>query len=210
MFDLSVKSIIFDMDGTLSDTAKATTDALNKVGGEYGLPYVSNEHVRSAMGYADPEFFYRVYPEQPRDVLNEVRYIVNDLEDRAIEKFGRDILFPGVFDMLCELSNRGYFLYIASTGSTAHVETTLKSSGIEHLFKAVYCNEPVKIDMVKDIIGTGNAGEFVMVGDMIKDSEAAKGNGITALGAAFGYLKSDDRSLFDAVLYKPDDIYKYL
>jgi len=204
------KHIIFDMDGTLSDTAKATTGALNETGKRYGLPPVSNEEVRSAMGYADPEFFYKLYPGHPHNILNEVRYIVNDLEDKMIEILGKEILFPGVEALLNDLSEKGFKLYIASTGSTIHVKTTLQSGGIEHLFTGVYSNEPVKINMVKEIIQDNNKDECLMIGDMIKDSEAAKANKILALGAAFGYLSPEDHSLFDAILYKPEDLYRYL
>lgn len=204
------KQIIFDMDGTLSDTAKATTGACNDVRAQFGLPEVSESDIRSVMGYADPEFFYRLYPDFPHEMLNEVRYKVNVLEDKKIEELGAQILFPGVDKLLSKLNSMGYSLYIASTGSTDHVHTTLKSANIEHLFKDVYCNEPVKVDMVKKIIGEHNKEDFLMVGDMHKDSDAAKANGIFALGAAFGYLTAEEYPLFDAILQTPSDLQNYL
>jgi len=204
------KHIIFDMDGTLSDTAKATTFALNEIAPQYGLPEVQNSEVRSVMGFADPEFFYRLYPQHPHEILNEVRYKVNYLEDSRIEVFGKDILFPGIALLLTGLSDKGYNLYIASTGSSGHVDTTLESGEIKHLFTGIYCNETDKINMVREIITGCAKEECVMVGDMIKDSEAAKANGILVLGAAFGYLTLENHSLFDAVLDEPNDLYEYL
>jgi len=204
------KSIIFDMDGTLSDTAKATTVACNKIGQQFGTPNVNESDVRSVMGYADPEFFYRLYPGQPHELLNKIRYEVNELEDKMISKLGKSILFPGVEELLTDLSEKGYNLYIASTGSKYHVHTTLTAGGIEHLFTGIHCGEPVKIKMVSDIIEGHDKDKYLMVGDMHKDSEAAKANGVFVLGVAFGYLDLDDYPLFDAILKTPHDLYSFL
>ena len=210
MKEYKKKHIIFDLDGTLSDTAKATTVAMNEVGALYDLPEVSEIDIRSVMGFADPEFFYRLYPECPQEMLNEIRYKVNDLEDRIIESLGKSILFPDIEELLNDLSEKGYVLYIASTGSTTHVHTTLKSSTIYHLFKGVHCNEPEKVNMVKGITARHNKDECIMVGDMSKDSDAAKANDILALGAAFGYLTFEKYHLFDSILQMPSDLYEYL
>jgi len=204
------KYIIFDMDGTLSDTAIATTDALNEASFEFGLPLVTQNDVSSVMGYADPEFFYRLYTEHPHDLLNDVRYRVNYLEDKRIEEIGEKILFPGVSELLNDLFKKGCMLYVASTGSTEHVDVTLRAGKIKHLFDGIFCNKPDKVDMVGKIINGQDKNNFVMVGDMVKDSEAARGNNILVLGAAFGYLKESNHHLFDAILQKPEDLYGYL
>jgi len=210
MNEYRIKHIIFDLDGTLSDTAKATTVAMNEVGVQYNLRKVSEVDIRSVMGFADPEFFYRLYPEYPQEVLNEVRYKVNDLENSIVESLGKSILFPDIEELLNDISEKGYMLYIASTGSTAHVHTTLNSCAIYHLFKGVHCNESDKINMVKGITAGHNKDECLMIGDMIKDSDAARANGIIALGAAYGYLTLEDYHLFDSILHMPGDLYKYL
>jgi len=204
------RHIIFDLDGTLSDTAKASTAAMNEVRVLYDLPEVSEIEIRSVMGFADPEFYYRLYPGYPQKTLNEVRCKVNCLEDNIIESLGKSILFPGIEDLLNDLSKKGYMLHIASTGSTAHVHTTLNSSAINHLFEGVHCNELEKVKMVKGITAGHNKEECLMVGDMSKDSDAARANNILALGAAFGYLTLEDYHLFDSILHTPTDIYKYL
>ena len=204
------KHIIFDLDGTLSDTAKATAAAISRVEKQYELPKISISHIHAAMGLADLEFYAHLYPNESAEKLMKAGAAIDSLEEEAIKAIGKEILFPGVMDMLTGLVNNGYNLYIASTGSENHVYTTLISAGIEKLFTAISCGEPAKILMVKNIIAGRDPQKWVMVGDMFKDSEAARNNNILALGAGFGYLAEEDRRLFDGALSEPGEIYDYL
>ena len=208
--NLKKKHIIFDMDGTLSDTARATLAAIQAVEKKYDLPTITIDNIRSAMGLAGMEFFGHIYPEVPAEKLAPAGDEIDALESEKIAEIGEKILFSGVAEMLESLKKDGYILYIASTGSEHHVEVTLQSSGIKKYFTGISCGKPEKISMVREIINDRNPSEFLMVGDMFKDSEAARGNNIRALGAAFGYLAKDDYGLFDAIIDKPMDVYDYL
>ena len=203
------KNVIFDLDGTLSDTAKATYEAIISVQLRYQLPPITNEHVKRAMGLAGLEFYRHIYPSMPEEALREIEPVVDALEEETINKLGEAILFPGVKEMLESLKQIGCKLYIASTGSQSHVYTTLRAAGIESFFEGIHCAEPVKIDMVKKIIKESNPDGWLMVGDMYKDLEAAKANDVLALGAGFGYLDKADYALFDTVLKVPADLLAY-
>jgi len=208
---MQIKHIIFDMDGTLSNTAIATAAAICQVEEKHNLPKISDEHIRNTMGIGGLEFHERLFPGLPLEKLLQVEQDVDTLEEAHIVKLGDKILFEGVKDMLISLSSRqGITIHIASTGSLRHVNATLKATGIYNLFTSISCDEPQKIDMVKKIVDGGNKAEWAMVGDMYKDSEAAQGNGILALGAAFGYLTRENYPLFDKILLTPGDIFDYL
>jgi len=204
------KHIIFDLDGTLSDTARATSAAVTEARDIHGFPNVNYDSILDAMGLPGLEFYSHLYPNVSEKELLQIEKLVDDAEERAILSLGRDILFPGVYDMLSKLHEYGYRLYIASTGGKPHVDTTLDATGIRFLFSQVHCGKPEKISMVRDIILGQPPDEWAMVGDMYKDSEAARANNILALGAGFGYLAEKDISLFDYVLTKPADIYTHL
>jgi phosphoglycolate phosphatase-like HAD superfamily hydrolase len=207
---MAIEHIIFDMDGTLTATARATKIAVDAVRGRYGLPFVSESQIRSAMGLGGLEFHAKLFPGVPEETLAAVGRDIDGLEAANVKKIGRDILFPGVREMLEALAGKGYPLYIASTGSARHVGNTLRSAGIRQIFTGIYNGEPQKIGMVKRIVAGRDPGGFAMVGDMFKDAEAARGNGIVALGAGYGYLDAEDAGLFDAVLDKPGDIFLHL
>ena len=203
------KHIIFDLDGTLSNTAKATMMAINEAEEQLKLPKITEDQVKGAMGLAGLEFYAQLFPQVSKKTLLDIENIVDAGEELAVKAIGKEILFPGVVDMLKGLQEKDCFMYIASTGSKDHVHNILKSCGMEIFFTEVACGESKKISMVNRIIAGRNLNEWAMVGDMFKDSEAAKGNNILALGAAYGYLSRKDFSLFDFILSTPMDIFSY-
>ena len=202
--------IIFDMDGTLSDTGRATEKAIKAIEERFHLPSITYNHIQDVMGIGGLDFYRGLFPNVPEDVIVALEPVVDALEDEAIRDLGTTILFPGVNEMLTTLKEAGYRLHIASTGSQNHVNVTLQAANIKHLFTTISCDQPEKISMVRNIIAGSDPGKWAMVGDMFKDSEAAKGNNILALGAGFGYLAKEDESLFDAIIKTPRDIWAYV
>jgi len=202
------KHIIFDLDGTLSNTAKATFAATEEGTKKHGLPVVSYEKILEAMGIAGLDFYALLYPKASKEELQKIEQIINPAEERMIKQLGEEILFPDIIEMLEALDESGHTIYIASTGSQSHVHTTLEATWIGEFFAEVHCGRPEKVSMVKEIIKGRDPSQWAMVGDMYKDSEAAKGNNILAIGAGFGYLAKEDEKLFDKVIAKPMDIMK--
>lgn len=209
---MTKKAIIFDMDGTLSNTAIATLAAYHMAAEKLPIPKVTIQQIENAMGLGGLEFHENVLPGTDIEILKKVEQFVDIQEDKNITELGKSILFDGVYEMLEKLFSEGYQLHIASTGNESHVMTTLNATDIKKFFTSINHSEPQKKDMVRKIITTyGNPdepGNWIMVGDMFKDSEAAHANNITAVGAAFGYLSEEDYSLFDVILDTPQDIFR--
>jgi phosphoglycolate phosphatase-like HAD superfamily hydrolase len=204
------KHIIFDMDGTLADTAKVTAAAFYEVCGKYDLPKLEYKKISDAIGIGGLDFYISLYPGQPAELLSGFAREVEDCEKIKTKELGEDILFPGIPELLRGLLKDGCNLYIASTGDKNHVYSNLTAGNIIDLFAGISCGEPEKEAMVKRIIAERDITEWAMVGDRNKDSNAARANNILALGAKYGYLNEEDFGLFDAVLYKPGDIYDYI
>ena len=198
------------MDGTLLDTAIATSKAFETVKEKHSLSKLPIEKIHEAMGLHGLEFHGFLFPDKSIDELGAIANDIDVIEDEMITEIGKDILFPGVSDMLKNLHEKGVAMYIASTGSKSHVNTSLTACGIKDYFSVISCDEPKKDEMVKKLIGNSDKALWAMVGDMFKDSEAAISNGILALGAGFGYLAKDEYSLFDEILKTPADILDYV
>lgn len=200
-----LRRIIFDMDGTLADTAKATSIACAQISKKYGLPPLSNEIICETMGYANPEFYFRLYPHVKKSTILAYGQEVEALEESIVWDMGAEILFPGVLTMLEALVSHGIALYLASTGDVSHVNAVLTTAGIQHFFDIIGFGKPNKEDMVGQMV-VGNTARWCMVGDKKKDLSAAKVNGILAVAAGYGYLSAEDARKFDHILKTPSQM----
>jgi phosphoglycolate phosphatase-like HAD superfamily hydrolase len=217
------KHFIFDMDGTLSDTAKATSIACNEAAKKLGLPPFSLEQVKAAMGYPGIEYYQMLFrsvkpavtiePGIKQSSMQELLPAFQEETDlgeaREIRRIGKGMLFPGIEEILEELKGLGAELYIASTGRPDHINLLLDVTGIRHFFKSICCGRSRKVEMTGEIISAAGAsflGDWLFTGDRHIDAEAAKGNGILAVGAGFGYCLEEERELFDVIAESPGDL----
>lgn len=205
-----IKNIIFDMDGTLADTSKVSSVALRQYAPEFGLKKLTDEKIKKAIGYANPEFYHHLFPREDQYKLLQFAQKVEEYEKVIIKQLGDKLLFPHIMRLLHCLKENGCKLYVASTGSPEHVDAVLKNAGIIAMFDQIFCNKPEKILMVKAIINDTPKKGWVMVGDKQKDSEAAQNNNILSVGAAYGYCVPEEYNCFDFIIQKPFDILKIL
>ncbi|AEF83414.1 HAD family hydrolase [Leadbettera azotonutricia] len=200
--------VIFDMDGTLSDTAKATSAGFHKLAKEWGFPPVTDEAIRNAMGHPSVEFCQIILPTLDDRMAEKFVAELDILEEAAIRKLEKSMLFPGIEEMLAKLNSLGIDCYIASTGSNDHVNCMMEATGLGGYFASLHCNEKRKGDMVRRILNGSDPVEWLLVGDKHIDASAARENKVKSLGAAFGYCTPADEALFDAVLRKPEDLFE--
>lgn len=208
---MSVKNdaVIFDMDGTLVDTMRMTNVALERSCIALGLPLPRMDVVKGLIGYADSQFYCRLFPEASEETLRTLSREVEAGEARAARLLGVDVLFAGVLPMLQVLHDEGIPMYLASTGSRYHVETTLAACGCSRFFRQIHCGEPDKVEMTARIMATAGRS-CVFVGDTLKDVEASRANNALSIGAGFGYVKHHERSLFDRVFDAPEALTDFL
>jgi len=199
-------SIIFDMDGTLVDSAKIAIPAFEKICPEFGFPIPEDDTIISAIGYANPIFYYKIYPNVNKDKIKVFGRKVEQAEREIVKKLNGKMLFDGIVEMINNLADRNIKMYIASTGDLEHVDDCLKVSKLHSFFDEIHCNKPDKELMVANIIKNSPDNKWVMVGDRKKDSRAAKYNNIISVGAAYGYCVPEDYREFDYVINSPNNL----
>ena len=201
------RCIIFDMDGTLANTAKITVPACIKAAREYGLTPPGESAVMATIGIGGLDFYRKLFPTVDEATLPALARRIFELEKEKSRELGLDLLFAGVGKMLNTLAQAGMTLAIASTGETGHVDNVLTVTGIKHLFAEIKCNTNDKAGQLKELMETFQGyDDYRMVGDKPKDSEAARINGIYSIGVGYGFSTLDELYGFDRIAIKPSEI----
>lgn len=201
-------AVIFDMDGTLTDSALLTAEAFRVVAPSLNMEVPSVERIREVTGYADPEFYDRLYPDEPTERVRTLGAQIEEQELALLPNLNSDLLFPGTRQMLETLQTLVPALYIASTGSKEHVEALLYNAGIYDMFREVHCGEPDKEDMVGRIVKSGGKN-MILVGDKGKDSSAARANNIPSIGVCYGYCQQGKYD-FDHYVDSPSELLAFI
>jgi len=204
-----IHTVIFDMDGTITDSAVLTVAAFRKIAPGQGLPEPSEEAIKKAMGNPTPEFYYLLFPDLPKETIYNAGILVDEEELRLLPMLKDRLLFPGCRELLMLLKNNKIRIFLASTGAREHVYSILQVTGIIDFFDTISCGFPDKTNMIFEMVKDGPRQGYVMVGDMEKDHAGAKANGIISVGACFGYCRRE-RTAFDYYIDEPLDLLKII
>ena len=200
-----IHTVIFDLDGTLSDSAILTMEVFKRIVPAHGMSVPSINDIRRATGIPNPEFYYILFPDHDKDLVYNMGQLVEEEEQKLLPSLSGKLLFEGCRELLKRLKEKGIRLCIASTGDEAHVFSILNETGIIGFFDSVSCGLPDKTEMLREIIADSDKNACVMVGDMKKDYEAARANGIVSVGACYGYCVKEI-SDFDLYIHAPLDL----
>ena len=168
------KGIIFDMDGTLWDSAENVAKSWNKAIADYGYERapITKEDMYSVMGKTMDVLASIIFPNCTcRDELINVCYRE---ENDYLTVHGGE-LYPDVEKTLDELSER-YDLYIVSNCQRGYIESFFAYHGLGRYFKDTECygnNELEKSENIKLIVERNNIDEAVYVGDIQGDYDSS-------------------------------------
>lgn len=188
--------IVFDLDGTLIDTAPDLLDSLNHVITAEGLDPVSTTDLRSHVGHGARAMLRRAYKAQDR-ALPEAR--LERLVDIFIEHYtanmpGRSRPFEGAVACMDRFEEAGYVLAVCTNKFEAMSRQLLDALGIGKRFAAI-CGantfavrkpEPGHLTGTIDM-ARGDRDRAVMIGDSDTDINTAKAAGIPVVAVDFGY-----------------------
>jgi phosphoglycolate phosphatase len=182
--------LIFDWDGTLSDSTERITLAMQRAADEVGLGPLSAERVRNIIGLGLPEALLKLYPDtddlargQLRDAYRH-HFSLLDHQPSA--------LFPGVLETLEHLGNQGHRLAIATSKSRQGLDRILAGLGLGDLFEASRCADETASKphplMLQQLLTQFHVGvdEAVMVGDTEYDMEMARCIQMPRIAVSYG------------------------
>jgi phosphoglycolate phosphatase len=202
--------LIFDLDGTLFHTETVTVPAAREAFETHGLTPPGDSEICSFIGRTSAEYNAWLRGLCPPDVAEQIIRTAAGRELKLIGERGR--LYPGVPEALAELRAAAAKLAVCSNGSGRYVETVLTVHGIDGLFDVVRGRRPddtSKPQMAGELLGLlrdGPRQPGVVIGDRHDDIEAARVNGLLAVGCAYGYGGDGELEAADAVAAGPAEI----
>ena len=184
------KGILFDLDGTLWDSAEGVAASWNQILEKRNRPERATvEWVHSIMGKTmdviAKEFFPR---EQPEDAVRMMAECLENENDYLRQHGG--ILFAGLEETLARLKAQGYFLAIVSNCQEGYIEAFLAHHRLEQYFEDTENfgrtghGKGYNIGLVVRRNGLTRA---LYLGDTQGDMDAALEAGIPFLHAAYGF-----------------------
>jgi len=208
--------IVFDLDGTLVDTAPDLIATLNLVLASEDIPAVPFETARPMIGSGVRPLIEQALAEQQRHIDDAT---LDALFERYIRRYQDHIAdhsrpYPGVEAALDELSAQGFTLAVCTNKYESLSLRLLNALGMTDRFAAI-CGQdtfPVKKPHPEMLLETirkagGDPIRAIMVGDSDTDIRTARAASIPVIGVDFGYTDipmielSPDRliSHFDAL-----------
>ena len=188
--------LVFDLDGTLAETAGDLVRALNAVVEPEGLRPTSLADARHMVGAGAKALIRRAYDAQDRALSDEtleqlfqaflVYYEAHICEESA--------LFPGVVAALDRLEARGFAFAVCTNKIEHPARKLLAALGIADRFRAICGQDTFAVAkpdpriLTMTIAQAGGAPEdAIMVGDSGADIAAAKAAGVPVIAVDFGY-----------------------
>jgi HAD superfamily hydrolase (TIGR01549 family) len=178
---------IFDLDGTLVDSASEIHEAASFICNKYGLSLPSLAYIRTKTGSPPGEFFldHGCEPSQAQSLVAEFRQHLADYAGNPAS------VYPDVHDVLLQLSRAGRRISLATTKPTKLATILLDRYGLLSFFSHVQGTDPPlkhkpNPDIVLACIALAPSLSSVMVGDTTFDLEAAERAGIDSIGVGVG------------------------
>lgn len=189
-------TIVFDLDGTLADTAPDLIATLNFILVEEGLKPVPLDRARDLVGAGGRALLERGIAANDRTVSAAH---LDTLYQRFLEVYAGRIavesrLFPGVAEALERFEAAGWRLAVCTNKVERHSVMLLEALGIAPRFHAIcgrdtfpfFKPDPRHLTMTIEAAG-GVPDTAVMVGDSQTDIATAKAAGIPVVAVPFGY-----------------------
>jgi phosphoglycolate phosphatase len=188
--------IVFDLDGTLVDTAPDLITALNWVLAREGLPPVPLKTARTMIGQGARRLIERGLELEGREMTPaEVSRLTADF----ITYYGDHIAqesrpFDGLIDALDDLAGRGYRFAVCTNKLEWLSKRLLEALSLTDRFAAICgadtfgVSKPDPVILQQTVARAGGAiSAVIMVGDAGPDVGVARRAGVPVIGVDFGY-----------------------
>ena len=214
-----LKTVLFDLDGTLADTAPDLADALNAVllnNGKDALPFEQIRPIVSHGGMALVSLGFGIEPEHPE--FEPLRQQLLEIYASSIANKTR--LFPGMSELLDFIESAGMNWGVVTNKPAWLTDPLLDALQLSQRAVSIVSGDtlaerkPHPSPLLYACEQAGSQGfECVYVGDAERDIVAGHKAGMQTIVALFGYIGTEDRPDTwgaDVLLESPQEIREWL
>ena len=209
-------TILFDLDGTLVDTAPDLMRAHNHVMKKFGYPTKSTEEIRNLVGQGAGAMLGRSIWGQAKKEFGKVQdeKVKKEMIKDFTDFYGKNIvnestLINGVKDFLIWSKKNSISMAVCTNKTDYLAVDLLKKIGIYDFFEYIaghntfdYCKpDPRHLTSVIEIL-QGDIKKSLMIGDSETDANAAKNAGIPVILMEDGYTEKKTNEIYHNHLVK--------
>ncbi len=214
-----INAVLFDLDGTLADTAPDLGYALNRMRAARDMPPLPLETIRphaSRGGRGMMQIGFALTPDESDFIAMREEFLALYAENLCRETR----LFPGMADLLDELEHRGLPWGIVTNKPARFTGPLIEALGLESRAACVISGDtcgrakpyPDPLLAAAGELGAVPAAS-VYIGDDERDVQAARAAGMQIIVALYGYLgdgNHPDTWGADGAIIAPQDLLRYL
>jgi len=213
-----IRAVLFDLDGTVLDTAPDMAGALSQLRQEHALAPLPFDAVRSAVSHGSARVVKAGFPDADAEGFLALQRRFLEIYSGALSRETR--LFAGMDEVLRALANWRMKSGIVTNKPAWLTDPLLAELGLSARFVCVVSGDtlaerkphPKPLLHAAALAGV-SASECIYVGDAERDVQAAHAAAMPALVAKYGYLRADeDASVWggDGYLDRPLDLLDWL
>jgi len=213
-----IRAVLFDLDGTLADTAPDLSYALNRMRAARGLPELpvaatrpyTSHGARGLLGVG-----LDVAPGHPEYVALRKEFL--DIYAGNLCRETR--LFPGMDELLVELERRAVLWGVVTNKAERYTLPLLELLAVRSRAACIIGGDTtgkLKPDPAPLLAASARIGiaprDCIYLGDDRRDMEAGRAAGMTVVAARFGYLNGSEPETWaaDGIIDKPLELLQYL
>ncbi len=208
---MTIRAVLFDLDGTLVDSLEDLTDAVNYIRNAFSLVPLTTDAVRLKVGKGARHLIQQTLPDISSFEIDRALGMFLEFNKQHIADKSR--LYPGIAEILRELAARDIKMAVISNKNEDLSALIMRILGIHDLFEIV-CGgnsyperKPSPLPLLKVAEKLHIApDECVMVGDSINDIQAGILAKITSIACTWGYGSSEELAGADAFASSPQEL----
>jgi phosphoglycolate phosphatase len=202
-------TLIFDLDGTISDPSKGFVRSINHAFRSVGLPELEPDVVAPEIGPPLEETLAKLQPGTDESVIGE---LISAYRSRySTVGYAENVVYTGIPEAIEGLLQQGIRLGICTSKRKDFAEKILSTLDLLHHFAFVDGGDigVSKTEQLAALLQTGVVNqEAVMIGDRHVDMEAAKASGLSSVGVLWGFGDREELSRAGAgmILSRPNEL----